>query len=141
MVLKGLLVLCLFVTLAACGGTPVRLDQVPVPSNAKESTANDPIVTSMQDSMKQSLGNKVSKFEVKTYAMPKDSDWATIKSFYTDQLKADWKAEDAIALETDMVSMKGWTRGALASEQALIVGYIPDPTTGEPTLMVMLASE
>ncbi|MCU0491548.1 MAG: hypothetical protein MUD01_08170 [Chloroflexaceae bacterium] len=140
--LKGLLVLSLFVALTACGGTPVTFDQLPLPSDAKEATTTDAVVTSMQDSMKQSMGDKVSKFEVKTYTMPKDSQWPTVQGFYTHQLKmGDWKAEDQLSLDSELIKMQGWTRGSLASEQALIVGYYPNPLDNEIYLMVMLASE
>lgn len=138
---KYLLALSLCLILAACGGgAPVTFEQVPVPGDAQESTTDDPIITSMQDSMKQSMGDKVSTFEVKTYTI--SSEWATIQSFYDEQLKtSDWKSESQLNVDTDIIKMQGWTRGALAGEQALIVGYYTSLMGDEPYLMVMLASE
>lgn len=140
--LKVLFVLFLTATLSACGGEPLTFDQVPVPSDAQESTTTDPIITTMQDSMKQSMGDKVSKFESKTYTMPPSTEWTTIKGFYSDTLRSgDWKAEDQLAIDTDIMKIQGWTRGSFASEQALIVGYYPSLLGDESYLMVMLASE
>jgi hypothetical protein len=138
---KYLLALGLCLILAACGGgAPVTFEQVPVPSDAQESTTSDPVITSMQDSMKQSMGDKVSKFEFKTYTI--SSEWTTIQSFYDEQLKtSDWKAEEQLSVDADIIKMQGWTRGALAGEQALIVGYYTSLMGEEPYLMVMLASE
>jgi hypothetical protein len=142
MMLRSILLVFVLGLLVACGSTPVTFAQLPIPSDAKEVTTVDPMITSMQDSMKQAMGDRVSKFEVKTYTMPQDSDWDAIKSFYDEQLKTgSWKSQDELSLDSELVKMQGWTSGSFASEQALIVGYYPSLLSNEPYLMVMLASE
>jgi hypothetical protein len=133
----------LLLSLAACGGQPVAFADLPMlPDAAPLEEGTNTIADSVSSSFKESLSGENVGVELKLYAVPAETSWEQIKTFYTDQLAAtDWKSDERIAQDSDAFKTVGWTRGGLASEQGLAVGYGPDLLGEGAFLMVALISE
>lgn len=129
--------------LAACGGSsPVTLDAIPLPPNATQLEAgSNPLAETMADGFRDSMGPQGDKVEVQLYSLPADADWGAIKNFYEQEIKDDWQTEAQFVQDTEAFKTVGWTRGSLASEQGLLVGYGPALLDTPPFMMVALFSE
>ena len=130
----------------ACGGggTPVAMSDVPVYTGATATTAgDDPLVDLVVESMEEVAAGENITMETKTYALPEGTTWDDIKSFYNNQLEGtDWKSSAELTDEsTEEFQTIGWERGGAASEQLLVVGYLPDLFGDGAKLIVMLFSE
>lgn len=75
------------------------------------------------------------------YTLPADVGWDEIKGFYEEEIKEDWKAETQLTQESEALKTVDWTRGSLASEQGLAIGYGPALLDKPPFLMIVLFSE
>ena len=65
-----------------------------------------------------------------------------MKGFYGEALGGgDWKAAAELDSSTDTISTAGWQRGSLASEQVLVLGFVPPLLDEGPVLIVSLFSE
>jgi hypothetical protein len=128
------------VLLVSCGAPPVAMADIPTPPNVAPLEKGQNVVADAAiDAMQQSLEGQSFKSDVKLYALPADTQWDAVKSFYTDKLDENWKLSPELSHETEAFSTSGWARG---NSQALVVGYGPDPLGGGPPfLMVMLASK
>jgi hypothetical protein len=141
--LLAALVVLVLLSLAACGTPPATLTDIAVfpgatPLEAGQNEMADTVSQAMIDSMSQ----ENVKSEVKLYSVPAGVTWDEVKSFYTDQLSGtDWKADSDLSNESELFSAVGWTRGSLASEQALIVSHGADVTGSGAFLIVLLISE
>jgi hypothetical protein len=137
----------LVLTLAlACGGggTPVPMSDIPIYDGATSTAAgDDPLVDLVVQSMEDAVAGENIAMETKTYALPEDASWDDIKSFYSDKLEGtDWKAAAELSDEsTEEFKTIGWQRGGAASEQLLIVAYLPDLFGDGATMIIMLFSE
>ena len=132
----------LLVTLAACGGAPVNFADVPTHPQV---TPVEPGENSMADTIGATLKDALAErgqVDMKLYAVPSSLSWEQIQAFYADSLSGtDWKTAQELAQDTEVFKTAGWTRGRLASEQGLAVGYAPDLLGGGAFLMVALFSE
>ena len=128
------------VLLVACGAPPVAMSDIPTLPDVKPLEKGQNVVAdAASDALAQSLDGQKFKSDVKLYALPADTKWDGVKSFYTGKLDENWKASPELSNETAAFSTLGWTRG---SSQALVVGYGPDPLGGDtPFLMIMLATK
>jgi hypothetical protein len=126
--------------LVACGAPPAAMADIPTPPNVTPLEKGQNVVADAAiDALQQSLEGQKFKNEVKLYALPADTQWDAVKSFYTGKLDENWKTSPELSHETEVFSTLGWSRG---NSQALVVGYGPDPLgNGTPFLMVMLASK
>jgi hypothetical protein len=139
----GTLVLALAL---ACGGggTPVPMSDIPVYDGATPTAAgDDPMVDLVVESMEGAVAGENITMETNTYVLPDDATWSDVKSFYDNQLEgSDW--ESAAELSDDSLEefkTIGWQRGGAASEQLLVVAFLPDLFGDGATLIVMLFSE
>jgi hypothetical protein len=140
----GLLaVLGMLLVLAGCGGgSPATFESVPrFPDSSELEAGSNQMADMMIDTMNSSIGDKATAV-TKAYTIPGDADWEAIKQFYTDQLAStDWKPASDMDAESEVLNVVGWQRGSLASEQVLMVGYMPALLGNEPVLLVSLFSE
>jgi hypothetical protein len=135
----SLLIAC---ALAACGGPPATLATIPLPPDATRLEAgSNPMADTIADGFRQSMTQQNGKVELQLYALPADAGWEQIRGFYEQQIKDDWKSEAQLAQDAEAFKTIGWTRGGLASEQGLVVGYSPALLDAPPFMMVALFSE
>lgn len=137
-----LAVACMLAGLAGCGGSPVTFAELPVhPELAPLERGTNSLADTMADTLEGSMGESVSA-ELKLYSVPAELSWEELDSFYATSLaEGDWKAADELRQESDALNTVGWTRGSLASEQGLVVGYGPPMLGDDAFLIVMLFSE
>jgi hypothetical protein len=147
---KKILTISLSVTILALalacggGGTPVPMSDIPVYDGATSTTAgDDPLVDLVVESMEEAVAGENITMETNTYALPDDATWSDVKSFYNDKLEgSDWKSAAELSDESlDEFKTIGWQRGGAASEQLLVVAYLPDLFGEGATLIIMLFSE
>jgi hypothetical protein len=143
---RSLLVLALAAllapALAACGGSPATMATLPTfPSATELQAGENAVADSVAESLKSSVGGNLSS-EVKLFSLPQATTWDEVKAFYGEALQGgDWKAAAELDSSSDTISTAGWQRGGLASEQVLMLGFVP-PLLGEgPVLIVSLFSE
>lgn len=142
--LAGLhLFLLIAVVLVGCsGGTPVTFDAIPLPPDATQLVAgSNPLADSLADSVRQSMGQQGGSIDLQLYRLPADAQWEQVKSFYEQQVTGDWQTEAQLAQDSEAFKTVGWTRGGLASEQGLLVGYSPALLDQPPFMLVALISE
>jgi hypothetical protein len=137
--------LVLTLTLACGGGgTPVPMSDVPIYDGAAPTTTGDnALVDLVVESMEEAVAGEDITMETQAYGLPDGTAWGDVKSFYNDELEGtDWKPADELSDEsTEEFKSIGWQRGGAASEQLLVVGYLPDLFGDGATLIVMLFSE
>lgn len=140
--IAALIVAGLFAALAGCGAEPVAMDAIPVlPEAAPLERGSNALADVVADSLETSLSER-GTVELQLYSVPASVSWDAIDSFYTTSLGgSDWAAADELRQESEAISTTGWTRGALASEQGLVVGYAPDTFGQGAFLIVALFSE
>ncbi len=126
--------------LVSCGAPPVAIADITTPPNVAPLEKGQNVVADAAiDAMQQSLEGQQFKSDVKLYSLPADTEWDTVKSFYTDTLDENWTLSTELSHESETLSTSGWARGR---SQALVIGYGPDPLgEGDDFLMVMLASK
>jgi hypothetical protein len=130
----------------ACGGggTPVPMSDVPIYDGATSTTAgDDPLVDLVVQSMEDAVAGENITMETKTYALPDGTTWGDVKSFYDAELEGtDWEPAAELSDESiEEFKTIGWQRGGAASEQLLVVAYLPDLFDEGATMIVMLFSE
>ena len=141
-IFAALVMVGLLVSLTGCGKAPVTFAQLPLHPEAVplERGANT-LADTFADSLESSLAER-GKVELKLYSVPNTVIWEEIDGFYTESLSdSDWKAADELHHESEAISTTGWSRGSLASEQGLMVGYAPDTLGDGAFLIVALFSE
>lgn len=129
---------------AGCGGgEPVTMEAVPVPPDAQPlSSGQNSMADLVAESFEQALTGENVTVEVNLYTLPADASWEGIKSYYDEQLAGtDWEAAPELNQDSEALKVTGWTRGGLASEQGLAIGYGPALLDNEPFIMVALISE
>ena len=126
--------------IVSCGAPPATMADIPTPPNVAPLEKGQNVVADAAiDAMQQSLEGQQFKSDVKLYSLPADTEWDTVKSFYTDTLDENWTLSTELSHESETLSTSGWARGR---SQALVIGYGPDPLgEGDDFLMVMLASK
>lgn len=138
-------VLILLLALACGGGgTPAAMSDVPIYTGATPIEAGDDfLVDLLVQSMEEAVAGESITMETKSYALPEDTSLDNIKSFYDTQLEGtDWKPSEELTDDTtEEFQTIGWQRGGMASEQLLIVGYLPDLLGDGAKLVIMLFSE
>lgn len=132
----------------ACGGSstaPAAMSDVPVyPGVTSAEIGDNAIADLMVEEMKKALATQEgATVDFDMYTLPADATWDAVKSFYDAELAdTDWKPAEELSQEAEGVYVTGWQRGALASQQALAIIYVPDLFGGgSASLIVMLASE
>lgn len=141
-IFAALFVASLLVALAGCGAPPVTYAELPVHPEALplERGANT-LADTIADSLESSLAER-GAVELKLYSVPDDVIWEEIDGFYSESLAdSDWQAADELRQASEAITTTGWTRGGLASEQGLMVGYAPDMLGDGAFLIVALFSE
>jgi hypothetical protein len=137
-----LIIVGLLTALAGCSSTPVTMAEIPVLTEASPmATGDNTFADSIASSLESSLSER-GTVELHLYSVPNSVSWDTIDSFYTTSLaESDWKAANELRQESEVMNTTGWTRGGLASEQGLMVGYAPDTLGQGAFLIVALFSE
>ncbi|GAB4425291.1 MAG: hypothetical protein OHK0015_05170 [Chloroflexi bacterium OHK40] len=140
-----LLVLTLLGALAACGGEPVTLADLPVhPDASPLEPGSNPMADTVADSIRQSFGQGAVSVDMQLYTLPAETSWERVQAFYEEQISAiggDWEAEPQLAQDTPALKTIGWSRGAFAGEQGLVISYGPPLLGNPPFLLVALVSE
>jgi hypothetical protein len=137
-----LLVLVLLAALTACGDEPVAFEELPIHPQASPLVAGShPMADTVANSFRQAVGQEGVAIDLQLYALPAETSWEEIQSFYADALTGDWKSEPRLAQDSSAFKTIGWARGAFAGEQGLAVGYGPALLGSPPFLMVALFSE
>jgi hypothetical protein len=137
-----LLALLLLLALTACGGEPVAFQELPVHPDASPLEAGShPMADTVADSFRQAVGQEGVQIDLQLYALPAETSWDEVQSFYAETLEGDWKSEPRLAQDTSAFKTVGWARGAFAGEQGLAVGYGPALLGSPPFMMVALFSE
>lgn len=132
----------LLITLAGCGTPPVTFAELPMhpaasPLERGSNTLADAVATAIESSLAER-----GTVELKLYNVPDTVIWEEIDGFYAESLSdSDWKVSDELRQESAAINTVGWTRGSLASEQGLVVGYAPDALGQGAFLIVALFSE
>lgn len=146
------LTLFLSLALAACGGSadtpsggsgsstsgPITLADVPTFAGATElKPGENPIADTLVQNNQQAaaMGTDIDQ---KSFTLPADASWDSIKAFYAKELEgAGWKAQ-AIpgAAANPMVSMSIWLRGT----QSLTVMMLTEPINSDKFLLYSLAT-
>ena len=129
--------------LAACGGgEPATMASIPTfPTATELQTGQNPMADTLAETMKSAISGNL-KSDVKLYELPADATWDQVKSFYSEALgSGDWKAATELDTSNEALSTTGWKRGSLASEQVLMVGFMPALLGGAPVMIVSLFSE
>jgi hypothetical protein len=141
-IFTALFIAGLFVALAGCGASPATFAKIPLHPDAMPlARGSNTLADSIADALESSL-SKGGKVEMKLYSVPNTVIWEEIDGFYTEALSdSDWKAADELRQESAAITTTGWTRGSLASEQGLLVGYAPDVSGDGAFLIVALFSE
>lgn len=127
----------------ACGGSaPVTLESLPkfdgaVALEDGQSTVAEAVVEALQ----QTAGQEGVTAETLVYGVPAETTWDAIQTYYANNLGSDWTEDNELKQESEGFNTVGWTRGGLASEQAVIVAYVDDPLAGQSFLIVVLFSE
>jgi hypothetical protein len=135
--------LVLMLAALACGGSePITVADVPVfeganPIKEGQSTVAEAVVTALESSADQEGVTA----EATVYSVPDGKTWDDIKNFYGSQLGSEWKADDQLTQTEEGFNTAGWTRGGLASEQALIVAWVNDPIVKKDFMVLVLFSE
>jgi hypothetical protein len=136
-------ILVLLLAALACGGSdPVTMADIPVFTDAVQMEAGQSTMADLvADSLQQTAGQEGISTETLIYGVPAGTTWDSIKSFYSGQLGGDWTEDSELAESAEGFQTTGWTRGGLASEQALVVALVDDPLAGQSFLIVGLFSE
>lgn len=137
-----LTVAVLLAALAGCGAPPATFADIPLhPDATTLERGTNTLADALASSLEGSLGER-GKVELKLYSVPDTVLWEEVDSFYAESLSdSDWKAADELRQESAAINITGWTRGSLASEQGLVVGYAPDTLGQGAFLIVALFSE
>ena len=143
----GILVIALVALLAACGGTPATMNDIPAMPGATAVDANiaNTLANNMQQdaAMRQAMGVG-GKTEQKGYSVAKDTTWDQVKGFYGDKLKgAGWENNNMVSnimaqanAANEMYQTEMWKKG----NQTLTVILLKDPVSGDKHLLLSLAS-
>ncbi|GAB4580508.1 MAG: hypothetical protein Fur0022_32500 [Anaerolineales bacterium] len=127
----------------ACGGSePVTMDSLPVFDGAVilesgQSTVAEAVV----EALKQTAGQEGVTAETRIYGVPAGTTWDAIKSFYASHLGEGWTEDAQLSEAQEGFNTAGWTRGGLASEQAVVAALVNDPFAGQDFLILVLFSE
>jgi hypothetical protein len=136
------LVACSLVALVACGGSapaaPATLADIPTYTGAKAlQPGENPMADTLAKNVQQSAAMG-SKLEQKIFSLPKDADWAAIKSFYTEKLTAaGWANTNVPVPDNDMFKMTLWKKGT----QNLTVAQLTEPISNDTFLLFSLSSQ
>jgi hypothetical protein len=122
----------------ACGVQPILIDDLPIYAGA---TALQPGQNSLADSlvttMKQSAGEQGLNAEFRLFSLPAGTTWDDVQQFYSQEMaRLKWKAEPTMSVEGEGFQAVGWSQGSGDSQQALMVGYVPD-VSGEGAFAVL----
>ncbi|NJN18481.1 MAG: hypothetical protein HC822_20615 [Oscillochloris sp.] len=139
---RMLLVVMIGSSLAACGGEPVGFASLPTYPTATELAAGqNSLADTVVETMQSAMGDNLTA-EVQLYQLPGDADFAAVRRFYEEQLVGgDWQSATELSTDSGTFSTAGWQRGGFASEQVLMLGFIPPLLDGSPVLIVSLFSE
>ena len=134
----------LFAAILACGGgSPVTLDDIPVYPGA---SVMQPGQNEMADILSQTISETASSegvnSDVVLFELPSGTSFQDVAAFFEGALSdTDSDGDASLYEETEFFSSAGWTRGSLASEQVLILGYSEDPFDGITFYMIGIFSE
>jgi hypothetical protein len=140
--LSALLIAAALAALAGCGAPPMALADIPAPPEAAPlARGENALADTLASSLEGALGQR-GTLELKLYSVPASLSWQQVDGFYAEKLAgSDWRPADELRNESAAISTAGWTRGGLASEQGLAVGYAPDALGGGAFMIVALFSE
>ncbi len=139
-----LAVLALAGAALACGGsTPIELGELPAFPETTELQVDDlELAQILADTIQEAAGQEGVNAEIRVLQLPAETGFEDLRSFYAAELEsADWTSDPGLDQRSDAFSSAGWTRGALGSEQAVIVGYARDPVSGTLFYILGLFSE
>lgn len=136
-------ILFLILLSAACSSKqPVTMDNISLitgatPMAAGESQMADLLVKTLE----ASTGNQDFTTEFLIYALPTETSWETLKSYYGAQLTEEWEIISDLTNETGGVQTAGWLRGQANSEQIFIIAFSQDPFSQQNFLITGLFTE
>jgi hypothetical protein len=128
------------ILVSACGGAqPVPFSALPsFPAAVELQPGQNAMADSIADSMRSAL-NEGLEAEIRTYELPADTTFAEVQSYFGAQMTdGDWAVNEALTTETETFSTVGWQRGRDASQQVLMLGYVPPILDAAPLLFVSL---
>lgn len=127
---------------SACGGAPpVTFSALPqFPEATELQPGQNSVADSIAESMRSALNEDLAG-EIRAYALPADTTFADVQNYFGAQIaEGDWAVNEALATETEAFSTVGWQRGRAASQQVLMLGYVPPILDAAPLLFVSLFS-
>jgi hypothetical protein len=132
------LVLLVLLSAVACGAKPALIDDLPVyPGAQTMERGQNSLADSVADAMQQSAGEQGLNAQFRFFTLPLDATWDGVKSYYDREMQGlNWKSEPSMAVEGGSFQAAGWSRGTGDSQQALVVGYVPD-VSGEGAFAVL----
>lgn len=128
--------------LGACGGAPpVTFSALPsYPAAAELQPGQNAAADAIADSMRSALSADLNG-EIRAYELPADTTFDQVQSYFSSQIgESDWAVNEALASDTEAFSTVGWQRGRDASQQVLMLGYVPPVLDAAPLLFVSLFS-
>lgn len=122
--------------LAACGGEPIALADIPAyPAASELAPGQNPLVDSLAETMRSSSSGP--GVEVRAYELPADTALEQADQHYADALPgAGWERANELAAGNESFRTRGWRRGTGSGEQVLMIGYLP-PLPGEPPALIV----
>lgn len=142
-----LVLAALVAVLAACGGAPATMNDIPAlpGATALDAKIASTLASNMQQAaaLGQSMGVNV-KVEQKGYSVAKETTWDQVKGFYTDKLKAaGWESNSMVSnvmAQANAVNSAYQTEMWKKGNQTLTVILLTDPINGDKNVLLSLAS-
>lgn len=136
-------VFVLFLAALACGGRdPITMADVPVYEGAVAlESGQNTVAEAVIEALKETAGQEGVTAVTEVYGVPAGTTWDGIKSFYDSNLGDEWKEDAQLTQSQEGFNTAGWTRGSLASEQAIVVAFVDDPLAGQNFMIVVLFSK
>jgi hypothetical protein len=133
-----LLVLPIVLLVAACGTKPVLIDDLPVyPGATPMELGQNSLADSVTTAMQQSAGEQGLSAQFRLFSLPAGVTWDDVHSYYSQELAGPgWKPEPAMDVTGDAFQAAGWSQGTGDSQEALMVGYVPD-VSGEGAFAIL----
>ncbi|HNB51229.1 MAG TPA: hypothetical protein PK530_04775 [Anaerolineales bacterium] len=132
-----LLVFLLFAT--ACGDSSrITVDDLPQFSLNEKLPGESPLADGMVAALQETVRQQGLTAEAKIYAVPTDTTFDVVKSFYTRELGSVWLEDPQLANDQEGFQTSGWRLGGPSGEESVVVTLVSDPLAGEKILIVVL---
>lgn len=124
---------------AACGeNSRMTLDDLPQFSTNEKLPGESALADGMVAAMQETVQQQDLTAEAKIYAVPAETTFDVVKSFYTRELGSVWLEDPQLANDQAGFQTAGWRLGGPSGEDAVVVTLVDDPMTGEMILIVVL---